>query len=50
VSAKKPKRERQNGRLKIELGFEDAVRAALETPAPKTERRKRPKSRGRPKV
>jgi hypothetical protein len=35
VSAKKPKRERkQNGKLKIELPFEDAIKAALKTEPP----------------
>src|SRR5438093_1158102 len=35
VSAKRPKPEPQrNGKLKIELPYEDALRAALETQAP----------------
>jgi hypothetical protein len=34
VSAKKPKDEPRNDKLKIELSFEDAVKAALETKPP----------------
>jgi hypothetical protein len=42
VSAKKSKREGQNGKLKIELEFEDAVTAALKvTPEPKKGSKKR---------
>jgi hypothetical protein len=38
MNAKKPKREPRNDKLKIELPFEEAIKAALETkpPAPKT--------------
>jgi hypothetical protein len=46
VTEKQPEHERRNGKLKIELEFEDALRAALETkpprPAPK-KKRKNPK-------
>src|SRR5207245_982300 len=51
VSAKKPRREqKRNEPLKIELEFEDAVRAALETtpPAKRRSRRGRRRSRGGP--
>ena len=34
VSAKKREPERRNGKLKVELPFEDAVKAALETRLP----------------
>jgi hypothetical protein len=45
VSAKQPKPEpRRNGKLKIELEFDDAVRAALETKPPgRISRRRKPK-------
>jgi hypothetical protein len=48
VSAKQPEREPRNEKLKIELPFEDAIRAALETKPP-TKSRQRKKKPSRPR-
>lgn len=45
MSAKKPKREQRNDKLKIELPFEEAIKAALETPPQKEP----PKRKTRPR-
>jgi hypothetical protein len=45
VSAKRSKREPRNGKLKIELGFEDAVKAALEAQPPVVVKRAKRRTR-----
>ncbi len=47
MSAKKPEREPRNEKLKIELPFEEAVKAALEAKPPS--RGKETKKRGDPR-
>lgn len=43
MSEKKPERERRNGKLKIKLEFEDAIRAAVQTEPPAKGPKKLPK-------